>query len=91
MKNQLLNLKQHNERGLLGQDNEVKNCLKKIVKKIQAKAKSIIFTKNLKVVKTIGPKTILSNLEAINDSYVLENVKRLNDPPRQDQTTQIRQ
>ena len=30
-----------------------------------------------KVVKTIRPKTILSNLEAINDSHVLENGKRL--------------
>ena len=42
-----------------------------------------------KVVKTIRPKTILSNLEAINITYVLENAKRLEDPARKDEKDKV--
>ena len=49
----------------------------------------LVIDQMFKVVKTIRPKTILSNLEAINDSYVLENAKRLNDPARQNEKDKV--
>ena len=42
-----------------------------------------------KIVKTIRPKTILSKLESINNSYLLENAQRLNDPTRQDEKDKV--
>jgi hypothetical protein len=42
-----------------------------------------------KVVKSIRPKNILANLEKINESYVLKNAERLNDPARQNEKDKV--